>query len=79
MALIQDKTPTKVSSKYIDYADVFLFNLAMELPKNTYINEHAIELQDNKQPLYGPVYSLGPVELETLKTYIETYLKSGFI
>ena len=51
----------------------------MELPKNTGINEHAIELQDCKQPLYGLIYSLGPVELETLKTYIETHLKTGFI
>ena len=51
----------------------------MELPENTGINEHAIELQDGKQPLYGPIYSLGPVELETLKTYIQTHLKTEFI
>ena len=78
-ALIQDEAPTKVPSKYADYADVFSFDLAMELPENTGINKHAIELQDGKQPLYGPIYSLGPVELETLKTYIETHLKTGFI
>ena len=51
----------------------------MELPKNIGINKHAIELQDGKQPLYGPIYSLGPVELETLKTYIEIHLKTGLI
>ena len=51
----------------------------MELSKNTYINKHFIKLQDGKQPLYRPIYSLGPVELETLKTYIEIYLKNGFI
>ena len=79
LALIQDKAPTKVSSEYADYADVFSFDLAMELPENTGINKHAIELQDGKQPPYGPIYSLGPVELETLKTYIETHLKTGFI
>ena len=49
----------------------------MELPANTGINEYAIKLQDGKQSPYGPIYSLGPVELETLKTYIETYLKTG--
>ena len=32
-----------------------------------------------KQPPYGPIYSLGSVELETLKTYIETNLANGFI
>ena len=47
--------------------------------ENTSINNHAIELQDDKQPPYGPIYSLGPVELKILKTYIKTYLKTGFI
>ena len=30
-ALIQDETPTKVSPKYEDYADIFLFDLAIEI------------------------------------------------
>ena len=49
------------------------------MPENTWINKHAIELQDGKQPPYGPIYSLGLVELETLKTYIKTHLKTRFI
>ena len=79
LALIQDEASTKVPNKYEDYADVFSFDLAMELLKNIGINEHIIKLQDSKQSLYGPIYSLGPMELETLKTYIETHLKTGFI
>ena len=51
----------------------------MELSENTGINEHVIELNEGKQPLYNLIYSLGPVELETLKAYIETHLKTGFI
>ena len=51
----------------------------MELPENIGSNKHAIELQDGKQPLYGPIYTLGAVELETLKTYIKTHCKTGFI
>ena len=51
----------------------------MELPKNTRMNKHAIELEEDKQLPFGPIYSLGPVELETLKTYIETNLANGFI
>ena len=78
-ALQQDKAPTEIPSEYIDYADVFSPDLAMELPENTGINEHAIELVESKQPPYGPIYSLGPVELETLKAYIETLLKTRFI
>ena len=52
---------------------------AAELPENTGMNEHAIELEEGKQPPFGPIYSLGPVELETLKTYIKTNLANGFI
>ena len=51
----------------------------MELLKNTGINEQAIELVEGKQPPYGPIYSLGPVELEMLKAYIKTHLKTRFI
>ncbi len=51
----------------------------MELPENTGMNEHAIKLIEGKQPPYGPIYTLSPVELEMLKTYIETHLKTGFI
>ena len=34
---------------------------------------------DDPQLPYGPIYNLGPVELETLKTYIKTNLANGFI
>ena len=73
-ALKQDKAPAKVPSKYADYVDVFWFNLAIELPKNTGINKHTIDIEIGKQPLYGPIYSLRPVEMGILKTYIETHL-----
>ena len=49
------------------------------LPERIKLNEHAINLENSKQPPYGPIHSLGPVELETLKTYIETHMKIGFI
>ena len=51
----------------------------MQLPENIGINEHAIGLIDGKQLLYGPMYTFSLVELETLKTYIKTHLKTGFI
>ncbi len=51
----------------------------MELPKNTSINKYAIKLVEDKQPPYGSIYALNPVKLETLKTYIKTHLKTGFI
>ena len=69
----------KIPDKYSDFTDVFSEEKALVLPERTELNEHAIDLEDGKQPPYGPIYSLGPVELETLKTYIETHLKTGFI
>ena len=78
-ALKQNEALTKVPTKYSDFADVFSEKKALVLPEQTDLNEHAIELEGGKQPPYGPIYSLGLVELETLKTYIETHLKTGFI
>ena len=75
--LQQDKVPTKIVPEYTDYSDVFSLDLAMELPENTGINEYTIELIDGKQSPYRPIYSLEPIELETLKAYIETHLKTG--
>ncbi len=66
-------------SGYTDFVDVFLSKLVVELPKNMGINDHAIKLVDDWHPLYGPIYSLGLVELETLKAYIENNLANGFI
>ncbi len=74
-----DEALTKVPSEYADFADVFSPKLAAKLPEHIRINDHAIELVDDRQPPYGPIYSLGPVDLETLKVYIENNLASGFI
>lgn len=78
-ALQWDKISTKVFTEYIDYVDVFSPNLTMKLAKNTGINEHAIKLVEDKQPRYGPIYALSLVKLKTLKAYIKTHLKTGFI
>ena len=43
------------------------------------MNKHAIKLEEGKQLLFGPIYSLRPVELETLKIYIKTNLANSFI
>ena len=78
--LIAKEAPTKIRAKYSDFADVFVPDLASELPENTGINDHTIEQVNGcQQPPYGPIYSLGLVELKTLKAYIETNLANGFI
>ncbi len=42
-----DEAPTKVPSKYTDFADVFLSKLVAELPELTRISDHTIELVDD--------------------------------
>ena len=78
-ALVANETSTFVSTKYFDFVDVFSLELASKLLEYTEINDHAIELVDDWQPLYRPIYSPGPVKLKTLKTYIKTNLANSFI
>ena len=69
----------KILDKYSDFVDVFLEKKALVLPEGTELNEHTINLENDKQLPYGRIYSPDLVELETLKTYIKTNLKIGFI
>ena len=77
--LLFDKASTKVLAEYSNYNNIFLTKNAVKLLENTGINEHAIELEKGKQLPFSPIYSLGPIKLEILKTYIKTNLVNGFI
>lgn len=74
-----DKTLITVFSKYYDFADVFYPELAAELLKHKKFNNYVINLVNGKQILYGPIYSLELLEVETLKTYIKIILAHSFI
>lgn len=65
--------------KYLDFQEVFSEKKALVLPEITNLNQHAIKLQKSQWLSYGLIYSLGPVRLKTLKTYIKTSLANGFI
>ena len=77
--LIAEEALIKISTEYSDFADVFSPDLASKLLGHTGINDHTIELVDGQLLPYVSIYSLGPVELKTLKAYIETNLANGFI
>lgn len=68
-----------VLEKYLDFFNIFSKKLVIELPKYFDINKYAINLEFYKKLPYRPIYSLGLIELETLKTYIETNLINSFI
>ena len=78
LALLLAKEVT-VPTEYSDFADVFLEKSANVPSERTGANEYTIELEEGKQPSYRPIYSLGPVEVKTLKTYIEINLANSFI
>ena len=77
--LLFDKAFIEVLTEYSDYSNVFSAENAVKLLENTGINKYAIELEKGKQLAFGPIYSLEPIELETLKTYIKTNPANGFI
>lgn len=70
---------TKILNKYANFADVFLPKLAIKLSKHMGINDYDIELVDDWQLPYVPIYNLSFVELEILKTYIKNNLINDFI
>lgn len=68
-----------VPKKYLDYTNIFPEKLNAMLLEQIKIKIHAINPKKHKQPLYRPLYSLRPVKLETVKTYIKTNLVNNFI
>ena len=68
-----------IFAKYSNFFNVFFSASMAELPEYIRINNHLINQLDDKQLLYGPIYSLELVELKTLKTYPKANLASGFI
>lgn len=78
MALLIPKKIT-IPTKYTGFAHIFSKKLAEILPEKISINKQSIKLVDGKLLPYMLIYSLVPIKLETLKTYIKTNLANGFI
>ena len=78
IALLLAKKVT-VLAKYLDFANVFSEESVNIFPEQSEVNKHIIKLKQGKQSPYETIYSLRPVELEIIKTYIKTNLVNGFI
>ena len=78
-ASIFNEASTEILAKYFDYSNVFSAENVAKLSKHTKINEHTIKLDKNKQSLFGPIYSLGQLDIKMLKIYIEINLANSFI
>jgi len=67
-----------VPLEYHDYADVFSKVKASELPPH-HDYDLKIDLEEGTSPPLGTLYSLSPVELSALQTFIDENLNTGFI
>lgn len=67
------------STECLVFGNVFLLNFTTELSKRFGKKNDLIDLKKSMQSLYWPIYSLKPVKLEILKTYIVVNHASNFI
>jgi len=63
---------------YEEYADVFSRESSAQLSENGPF-DLAIDLEEGKQPPYGPMYNLSENELAVLREYLQKYLERGWI
>ncbi len=67
-----------IPKAYRDLADVFSPSNANSLPSHR-DEDHAIELEPEKTPPFGPLYNLSEYQLKTLRKYIDENLANRFI
>src|ERR1700712_2354959 len=68
----------RIPKHYHMWQSIFNGTVADVLPKHTSY-DHAIDIQEGKEPPWGPIYALSEVELETLKEYLKKMLDAGKI
>ena len=61
----QEKSEIRIPKKYQHYSDVFDKVKASITPKH-WPYDCLIDLQPRKEPPWGPIYNLSPIELEVL-------------
>ena len=71
------KTLIAIPLQFFNYSNIFLAKNAVKLLLYIKINDHTIKTKKDKQLFFSPIYSLRPVELEILKTFIEINLVNG--
>ena len=69
---------SNVPSKYHEFCDVLSKSCANTLPTHQPYDLKN-ELEDEAVPPFGPIYSLSPHELQTLREFIDEHLANGLI
>ena len=72
-------TDPVIPDEYRDLAEVFSKAKSEELPPHRGSLDHAIPLEKDSKPVFGPIYNLSETELQVLREYIDEKLRNGFI
>src|SRR5204863_6203857 len=72
-------TDPVIPDEYRDLAEVFSKAKSEELPPHRGSLDHAIPLEKDSKPVFGPIYYLSETELQVLREYIDEKLRNGFI
>jgi hypothetical protein len=67
-----------IPPEYHRFLDLFQKKSADQLPPHRYV-DHAIEIEDNQKPPFGPLYNMSEKELKALRDYLKENLSKGFI
>jgi len=67
-----------VPKEFRQFLDIIEKEEADTLPKHSSY-DHEIPLKEGEKPLWGPIYPLSEVELETLWEYLKEKMKTGNI
>jgi predicted transcriptional regulator len=74
-----DDSAKKVSSEFREFDDVFSLKNGKTLASHKENADHAIELKNDKQSSYEPLYNLFNSELKTLRLYLDDALTRDII
>ena len=77
--LLFDKPPIIISTKYLNYSNIFSIKNTAEFLEHIGINSYIIKLEKDKLPLFKPIYKPKLVKLEILKVFIKINLAKRFI
>ena len=69
----------QIPPEYHDFLDVFSKSKADKLPDHNPTYDHHINLEEGKQPPFGPIYSLSEVESAALQDFLQENLACNFI
>jgi transposase InsO family protein len=77
--VLEKRATPAIPSEYKEFQKLFEEELGIEALPDPKEWDHEIKLEEGKTPGFQPIYKMSQKELDTLREYIDTMLKKGFI